>query len=219
MNAMTSTDLAAGNPRRVEFAPGRVIAGVGRVAGRHPVLIAAAVLVVGGGGVAATAVALKSSNGVPAIASDCGRSVSGGGFRVFACMSGGARAGHPHPKEFLVVRNDGSAVAYPGYGGQELVVGDGEVVATYDDNLVRVTSRRLVPLVAQADLSTALHDQTISLMGFGHFKVDARGDIYFFASTLIRGRHGCQNRYLERPPRGRIRQIWASSSPPNNICY
>jgi hypothetical protein len=171
LDAMTSTDpVAAGQARRVEFAPGRVISRARRVARQHSVLIAAAVLVLAGGGAAATAVAMKSSNSVPAIAADCGRSVSGGGLRVFACMSGGARAGHPHPKELLVVRNDGSSVAYPDSGGQGLAAGDGAVVATYDDKLVRVASLRLVPLVTQGELSNALHEQTISLMGFGHVK-------------------------------------------------
>lgn len=56
-------------------------------------------------------------------------------------------------------------------------------------------------------------------MGFGHVRVDAHGDIYFFASTLVRGHHGCQNRFLERLTGGRIRQIWSSASPPNDICY
>ena len=152
---------------------------------------------------------------------ECGSGVPGPGFHVFACMSGGALAGHPHPKELLVVRSDGSSVAYPAYGGFGFAVGDGEVVATFDDSLVRVTSRRLVPLVSRGELASALHrsGKMVLIMGFGHLRVDARGDIYFFASTLIHGRHGCQSRYLERLTGGRIRQIRASSTPPNNICY
>lgn len=150
---------------------------------------------------------------------ECGRGVSGPGFRVLACMSGGARAGHPHPKELLVVRRDGSSVAYPAYGGFGFAVGAGEVVASYDDELVRVTSRRLVPLVTQDEVASALHRRTILIMGFGRIRVDARGDVYFFASTLIHGRYGCQSRYLERLPGGRIRQVWASSTPPHNVCY
>ena len=156
-----------------------------------------------------------------AVGPECGSAVSGPDFHVSACMSGGARAGHAHPKELLVVRNDGSSVAYPADGGFGFAVGDGEVVATYDDELVQVTSRRLVPLVTEADLAGALHRQTktILIMGFGHLSVDARGDIYFFVSTLIHGRHGCQSRYLERLTGGTIRQIRASSTPPNDICY
>ena len=180
-------------------------------------LIAAAVLVVGGGGVASAAVALKSSNSVPAIASDCGSSVSGRGFRLFACMSGGARAGHPHPKELLVVRNDGSSVAYPAFRVGEFAVGDGEVVATYDVNLVRVTSSRLVPLLTSGELARALHVQPTAIMDIYDPRVDARGDIYFIASVLRLSRSGCQNPLLERTAGGTVRQIRSSTSR-NNIC-
>lgn len=152
---------------------------------------------------------------------ECGKGVASSGFRVFACMSGGARAGHPHPKELLVVRDDGSSVAYPAYGGFGFGVGDGEVVAVFDDSLVRVTARRLVPLVTEDELASALHRPAKSflVMGFGRIRVDARGDVYFSASTLIRGRHGCQSRDLERLASGRIRQLRASSAPPNDVCY
>lgn len=151
----------------------------------------------------------------------CGSGVSGPGFHVFACMSGGARAGHPHPKELLVVRDDGSSVAYPAYGGFGFAAGDGEVVAVHNDTLVRVTGRRLVPLVTRDDLASVLHmpPQAVLIMGFGRLRVDARGDLSFFASTLIRGRHGCQSRHFERAASGTIREIRSSSTPPNTICY
>jgi hypothetical protein len=58
-----------------------------------------------------------------------------------------------------------------------------------------------------------------NVSGRGHLRVDARGDTYFFASTHIRGRYGCQNRSFERLTGGRLRQLSASSSPRNNICY
>jgi hypothetical protein len=183
------------------------------------VAVGVLVILAGGGGCASAAGPSTSSNFVPAMASDCGGSVSGQGFRVFACMSGGASVGHPHPKELLVVRGDRSFVAFPAFQVGKFAVGDGEVVATYDGDLVRVTSHRLVPLVTQEELSSALQSQTIFIWGLGHIRVDPRGDIYFFASTSIRGRYGCQNRSLERLSGGRIRQIWSSSSPPNNICY
>ena len=152
---------------------------------------------------------------------ECGTGVSGPGFHVFGCMSGGARAGHPHPKELLVVRSDGSSVAYRAYGGFGFAAGDGEVVAIHDYGLVRVTSRRLVSLVTQDELASALHIRTKDFLitGFRGLRVDARGDIYFFASTLIHGRHGCQSRYFERLTGGTIRQVRVSSTPPNNVCY
>lgn len=216
---MTSTghSVAARHPRRREFAPGAVIARARRMARQHPVLIAAAVLVVGGGGAATAAVAWTSSNPVPAIASDCGRSVSGRGFHVFACMSGGARAGHPHPKELLVVRNDGSSVAYPAFRVGEFAVGDGEVVATYDVNLVRVTSSRLVPLLTSGELARALHVQSTAIMDIYDPSVDAHGDIYFIASVLSLSRSGCQNPLLERTAGGTVHQMRSSTSR-NNIC-
>jgi hypothetical protein len=165
------------------------------------------------------AVAHQSAASTGEVGPECGAGVSGPGFHVFACMSGGAQAGRPHPKELLVVRKDRSSVTYPAFRVGRLAVGDGEVVAVYDDELVRVTSRRLVPLVTQDELASALHRRAILIMGFDHLRVDARGDVYFFASTLIRGRYGCQNRSLERLTGGRIRQIRASASPPNDICY
>ena len=134
-------------------------------------------------------------------------------------MSGGAEAGHPHPKELLVVRGDGSSIAYPAYGGFGFAVGDGEVVAVHDYSLVRVTTRRLVPLVTQDELARALHISTKALliMGFGKLRVGARGDVDFYVSTLSHGR--CQSRRFERVPSGSLREVWASSAPPNNICY
>jgi hypothetical protein len=150
---------------------------------------------------------------------ECGTGVAGPGFDVFACMSGGFLAGHPHPKELLVVRKDGSSASYPAYRVGRLAVGDGKVVAVYDDTLVGVTSRSLVPLVTQAGLAHALHRRALLVMGYDRLRVDARGDLYFFVSTLIRGRYGCQSRLFERLAGGRIRQLWTSSAPPNDICY
>jgi hypothetical protein len=150
---------------------------------------------------------------------ECGSGVSGPGYRVFACMSGGAARGHPHPKELLVLRNHGSAAAYPTFRVGGFGVGDGKVVAVYGDKLVLVTSRRIVALVTPLGVASAVHRRGIFVMGYGHLRVDARGDIHFFVSTHIRGRYGCQNRSFERLRGGRIHQLWVSSSPPNNICY
>lgn len=152
---------------------------------------------------------------------ECGNGVAGPGFRVFACMSGGAKAGHPHPKELLVVRDDGSSVAYPAYGGFGFAVEDGQVIAVRDYSLVRVTSHRLVSLVTRKELASALHVQTKAflIMGFGKLRVDNRGDIDFYVSTLIRGHHGCQSGQFERLTSGRLHELWESSTPPNNVCY
>ena len=152
---------------------------------------------------------------------ECGSGVPGAGFRVYACMSGGAQAGHPHPKELLVIRDDGSSVAYRAYGGFGFAVGGGRVVAVHDYSLIRVTSRRLVSLVTRKELASALHVQTKAflIMGFGKLRIDSRGDIDFYVSTLIRGRFGCQSRHFVRLTNSRLHELWASSTPPNNVCY
>jgi len=216
---MTSADhVAAVRPGgRFDFGLGRVIGRARRAVRQHPVLVAAAVLAVGGAGAATAAVALKSSNAVPAIASDCGRSVSGPGFRVFSCMSGGASAGHPHPKELLVIRDDGSSAAYPVFRTVELAAHDGEVIATYDLSLVRVTSRRLVPLLTNGELARALHVPSTAIMDIHDPRVDAHGDISFIASVLSLSRSGCRNPLLERTAGGAVQQIRSSTSR-NNIC-
>jgi hypothetical protein len=178
----------------------------------------AAVLVVGGGGAAIVAVAKNASDSIPAwVGSDCGASVSGQGFQVFACMSGGARAGHPHPKELLVFRSNGSSVSYPAFRVGEFAVGAGEVVATYNVNLVRVTSSRLVPLLTSGQLARALHVQTTAIMDIYNPTLDEHGDIYFFASVLSPSRHGCRSPLIERAAGGTVRQMRASTTP-NNIC-
>jgi hypothetical protein len=167
------------------------------------VLVAAAVLVVAG----------EAAGAAAAVAPGCGRSVSGPGFHVFACMSGGARAGRPHPKELLVVRSDGSSVAYPAFRVGEFAVGDGEVVATYDIELVRVTSRRLAPLVTSSELARALHVPSTAIMDIYDPRLDARGDLYFVASVSRPSRgSGCRNPLLERTAGGSIRQIRSSTS-------
>jgi hypothetical protein len=120
-------------------------------------------------------------------------------------MSGGARAGHPHPKELLVVRKDGSPVAYPAFRIGDPAVGDGEVVATYDANLVRVTSSRLVPLLTSRELARALHIQSTEIADIYNPRVDAKGAIYFVASVV--SRRGCQKRILDRTAGGTIHQI------------
>jgi hypothetical protein len=132
-------------------------------------------------------------------------------------MSGGASAGHPHPKELLVIRDDGSSAAYPAFRIGKFAVGDGEVVATYDVNLVRVTSSRLVPLVTSGELATALHVQSTAIVDIYDPRVDAHGNIYFIASVLSPSHSGCRNPLLERTAGGTVHQIRSSTSR-NNIC-
>ncbi len=151
-----------------------------------------------------------TSNPVPAVASvDCGSGVPGQGFQAFGCMSGGG-----HPNELLIVQSDGGRTAYPDSQELDFAVGDGEVVATFDGDLVRVTSSLLVPLLTNEELLSALHIPPIADIGAP--TVGSNGDVYFVASII---HSGCQNRILERTTRGTIRQIWASSTSRNNTCF
>lgn len=168
-----------------------------------------------GGGLSGSSGAYSSADSVAAVGSECGHSVLGHGFHVFSCMSGGAAAGHPHPKELLVVRADGSTVAYPAFRVGGLAVRSGEVVATYDVSLVRVTSNRLIPLVTTGELASVLHTSRTAIMDLYDVSVDAHGDVYFVASVLRRPGGpgpGCRNLLVERTARGAIREVRASIS-------
>lgn len=206
--------VAADGPRQREIGClVGMIAHAKRVARRHPVLLSAALLVAAGGGAAVGVVAAgSSSTSVPAIASDCFKSVAGQGFRVFSCVSGGASVGHPHPRELLVIRDNGSHVAYPAFRDGKLAAGDGEIVALYNVSLVRVTSSRLAPLVTYGELARALHRRSPEIMGINDLRVDTRGDIYFVASVLKRDSRGCGSPLLERTAAGMLRQIRASTT-------
>jgi hypothetical protein len=131
-------------------------------------------------------------------------------------MSGGAAAGHPHPKELLVLRRDDSSAAYPAFRLGGLAGDDREVVAAYDLSLVRVTRSRLVTLVTAGELARALSVHPAAVMDLYDLRLDARGDVYFVASVL-RGRHsGCRSPLLERAGR-EVRQIRASTTT-DGIC-
>jgi hypothetical protein len=217
MTSAARGDGVVRRPGRTRFAIGSAIAEAKRAARRHPVLLAAAVLVIGGGGAAGAAVSLRSSNPVPPwILADCGRGVSGPGFRVFPCESGGAAAGHPHPKELLVLRSDGSSAAYPEWGGQGVAAGDGEVVAFNDLNVVQVTRSRLVPIVTPDELARVLNVRpTAIIWPMNHLRVDARGDVDFSAS--VPSGAGCRNPLVERTAGGTIYEIRASITR-SNVC-
>jgi hypothetical protein len=133
-------------------------------------------------------------------------------------MSGGGDTADGHGPELLVVRSNGSYVSYPDYEGGDFAAGDGEVVATYDGNLVRVTATRLVPLLTSTSLRSALGT---SLADIGSPTVGTDGDIYFVVSIYPgRGRPpGCQSRILERTTGGAVRQIWGSPPSQKDVCF
>ena len=182
-----------------------------------------------GGGTSGSAVEHSSPASISGVGSECGTGVPGRGFRVFACESGGAQSGHGHPKELLVIRADGSSAAYPAFRLGGFAEGDGEVVATYNVGLVRVTGSRLIPLLGNGEVARALGIPRWAIMDVYATRVDARGNVYFVASVLrepgwhathpntARSGPGCRNTLLERTADGAIRQIRASTAP-NHIC-
>jgi hypothetical protein len=116
----------------------------------------------------------------------------------------------PHPKEILVIRADGSSAAYPAFRTAWLAVGDGEVIASYDIGLVRVTGSRLVPLLTTGKLARALHVRPNAIWDIHDPRVNAHGDISFTPSVLYR-RSGCRNPVLALTG-GTVRQIRPSTS-------
>jgi hypothetical protein len=150
------------------------------------VVVAASLYSGRGGGTSGSALEHSSPASIPGVGSECGAGVRGRGFRVFVCESGGAQRGHGHPKELLVIRADGSSAAYPAFRLGEFAEGDGEIVATYNIGLVRVTSDRLIPLLRNAELARALHIPRWAIMDIYDITIDAHGDIYFVASVLRR---------------------------------
>jgi hypothetical protein len=110
--------------------------------------------------------------------------------------------------ELLVVRGDGSSAAYPAFRTAELGAGGGEIVASYDLSLVRVTSSRLVPLVTNVELARALHVRPNAIWDIHDPRVSDRM-ITFTAS--VSGDSGCRNPRLELTA-GTVREIQASTS-------
>jgi hypothetical protein len=143
---------------------------------------------------------------------DCAMGVVGAGFRAFACESGLG-----HPRELFVARGDGSSVAYPAHRPVGVAVHGSDIVASYDNSLVRVTSSRLIPLLTNGELVRALHTNLIwDIVDPG---TDAQGDIYFLASIENPRRTGCQSLILERTTRGTIHRLWASPTSQNTTCF
>jgi hypothetical protein len=158
-------------------------------------------------------------NRAPAATSiDCGSGVAGPGFDAFGCTSGGGDGPEGHGNQLLVVTGNGSSVAYPEFRAGDFAASNSEVVATYDGSLVRVTDRRLIPLLTNAELLTDLRLHARATADIGGLTVGTDGDIYFIASILGAGT-GCQNRILERTNAGTLQQLWSSSASRNNTCF
>lgn len=153
----------------------------------------------------------NSLDTIGAASISCGDLAEGQGFAAFVCESGGGATAFGHPKELLVVRSNGSTATYPAYGGQELVAGDGEVVAVHNYAVVRVTSHRISTLVSDRELD-GLSSDSPRVAAISSLAVDQDGDVFLVADLYRAHKPGCRAVILERAPTGALKKFWSATS-------
>ena len=145
---------------------------------------------------------------------DCGQSgIAGAGFTVYVCGSGAGGTKYAHWPELLVVRTDGSYRGYRDAFSQADVVrklADGEVIASHNDAVVRVTAFALKILVARGRLGLVAGRPRLG--SIDTLTVDPAGDIFLRANYYARNRHGCENARWELTAGGRLKLVWRSKS-------
>jgi hypothetical protein len=152
----------------------------------------------------------NSPDRIGAASISCADITEGRGFAAFVCDSGGGATAFGHPKELLVVRSNGSTAAYPAYEDGPIAAGDGEVVAGYDYEVVRVTSDGISALVSTREL-VGLFSNSYGVAGVNGLSVDQHGDIFVVASLYIR-KEGCAAVILERAASGTLEKLWTSAA-------
>jgi hypothetical protein len=177
------------------------------------ILTATGLLLLGAGG-AAAAGAIAGKLPAPARVA-CGDSgVAGTGFTVYACASGAGGTKYSHPPELLVVRTDGSYTGYPDTFSQaDLTVKShaGDVIASHNDSIVRVTASALTTLVGERRLDR-LFPGSPRLAAINALTVDSSGDIFLRANYYAPNRHGCGNVHSELTAAGRLKLLWRSTT-------
>jgi hypothetical protein len=143
---------------------------------------------------------------------DCGNSgVVGAGFTVYVCSSGAGGTKYAHWPEMLVVLSDGSYKGYrDAFSQADLVrtMADGEVIASHNDEVVRVTAAALMTLVSERRLRHVAGSRRIG--SIDALAVDSSGDIFLRANYYARNRHGCENARWELTAAGRLKLLWRS---------
>jgi len=151
----------------------------------------------------------------PPARADCGRAgVAGAGFTVYECGSGGGGTRYSHPAELLVVRTDGSYTGYPDAFSQANLVrrsAAGEIVAAYNDSIVRIRSFALTTLVDQHRLKR-LYPGNVGLAAINALTVNSAGDIFLRANYYASHRRGCANVRAERTAAGRVLVLGRSAT-------
>jgi hypothetical protein len=177
-------------------------------------IVAATVLLgLAGGG---TALADGSTSGKlpPPARVDCGDSgVVGAGFTVYACDSGAGGTKYAHWPELLVVRSNGSYKGYRDAFSQADIMrklASGEVIASHNDAVVRVTASALTTLVGERRLGLVPGGPRLG--SIDALTVDSSGDVFLRANYYARNRHGCENARWELTAAGRLRLLWRSKT-------
>jgi hypothetical protein len=128
---------------------------------------------------------------------------------VFTCESGGGATAFGHPKELLVVRSNGSTAAYPAYEDGPLAAGDGEVVAGYNYEVVRVTSHGISVLLSYRELVGLVGD-SYGVAGIIGLAVGPHGDL-FVVARLYHHKYGCATTIAERAATGVLEKFWSAT--------
>jgi len=138
---------------------------------------------------------------------NCGPSASGPGFTVFICFSGAG-----HPKELLVLRDNGTTEAYPAFRLGAITSANGEVLAARNDTVVRVRSHGLTTIASGQTLDRLVSGTTTIDIGEIAFSSDRN----IFLTTDQESRKGCTATISEISSGGRVQRLWGHFS---RICY
>jgi hypothetical protein len=145
---------------------------------------------------------------------DCGNSgVAGAGFTVYVCSSGAGGTKYAHGPELLVVRTNGSYTGYRDTFSQADIVRrlpSGEVIASHNNDIVRVTASALTILVGERRLSRVPDSQRMGYINA--LTVDSSGDIFLRANYWAVDRHGCENARWELSAAGNLKLLWRSKT-------
>ena len=137
----------------------------------------------------------------------CGPNASGPGFTVFLCFSGAG-----HPKELLVLRDNGTTEAYPAFRLGAITSANGEVVAARNDAVVRVMSHGLTTIASSQTLNGLVSGTTIIDIG----EIAFSNPRNIFLTTDQENRKGCTATISEILSGGRVQRLWGRLS---RVCY
>ena len=137
----------------------------------------------------------------------CGPNARGPGFTVFICFSGAG-----HPKELLVLRDNGTTEAYPAFRLGAITSANGEVFAARNDAVVRVMSRGLETIASSQTLNGLVSGTVIIDIG----EIAFSNDRQIFLTTDQENRKGCTATISEILSGGRVRRLWGRFS---RVCY